>query len=117
MKIQFKLIPSLIMVGISLLVGYAFYSANSSEWQKWLMFGFASIEFLILLMGGFGIKYAEKGGSNITVLAVVFTIIAVIVQLVSTFAPFHIAPYIITNGILILIFIGIVYTLANALNN
>ena len=117
MKIQFKLIPTMIMAAISVLAGYAFYAANSSEWQKWLMFVLAALEFAILLIGGFGIRYADRGGANIAVLSIVFTILALIVQLASTFIPFHTAPYIIINGILTLLYLGITYALARALNN
>lgn len=117
MKIQFKLIPTLIMAAISILIGYAFYAANSSEWQKWFMFILAAVEFSILLIGGFGIKYADRGGANITVLSIVFTILVLIVQLISTFFKFYKAPYIIINGIIILIYLGITYALAKGLNS
>jgi hypothetical protein len=105
------------MTGISLLLGYVFFAANNAEWQRWLMFAVASVEFAVLLIGGFGIRYAERGGANITVLSVVFVVFAGIAQLLSTILMFHVAPYIIVNGILILVYIGIAYALTKALNN
>lgn len=117
MQIKCKLIPTLIMTGISLLLGYAFYSANSSEWQKWLMFALATIEFSVFFIGGFGIHYAEKGDGNISVVSVIFAIAAVICQLIATFTKFHTASYIVVNGIIVLIYFGIIYALAKALNS
>ncbi|MGN0729657.1 hypothetical protein [Treponema sp.] len=108
--------PTLIMAGISVLAGYDFYAANSSEWQKWLMFAISTVEIAVFLIGGFGIKYADRGGINITVLSVIFLATTLIVQIVSTFAPFHLAPYIIINGIFILLYAGIAYALAKALD-
>lgn len=112
---RLKVVPAIISLGIALLIGYGFYAANQNEWQKWLMFGFAAVEFFILFGGGFGLKYAERGNANITVLSVLFAVFALIVQLVSTFLPFKAAPYIIVNGILVLLYVGIAYALAKAL--
>ncbi len=111
---KMKVVPAIISVGIALLIGYGFYAANRSEWQRWMMFGVCAVEFLVFLVGGFGIRYAERGNMNITVLSVVFAVIALIVQFVSTFLLFRTAPYIIVNGILVLVYIGIAYALAKA---
>lgn len=111
-----KTIPSIICAGIGLLAGYGFYAANSSEWQKWIMLAVASVEFIVLLCGGFGVKYAERGGANIVALSVVCTIIALVLHLIFTLATFHLAPYIVLNGILLLIFIGVTYAIAKSLN-
>lgn len=113
MKVKF--IPTLISVGIGLLIGYGFFAANSSEWQKWLMFAFTAVEFSSFFVGGFGIKYAERGGVNITVLSVIFLIAATVANLIFTFVPFATAPFVIVNGILLLVFIGITYAMARAL--
>ena len=113
MKIKF--IPTLISAALALLVGYGFFAANGQEWQKWLMFAVTAVEFIVLLVGGFGIKYAERGGANITVLSVVFIIVALVANLIFTFAPFATAPFIIISGILILLYVGIAYALAKAL--
>lgn len=117
MNIKIRVIPTIIMLGIALLIGYGFYAGNASESQRWLMFAISSLEFAVILIAGFGIRYADRGTVNITVLSIIIAIIALIIQLVSTFAPFHMAAYIIANGILILLFLGITYAFAHALNN
>ena len=113
---KIKLVSTLVSVGIAALAGYGFYAANASEEQKWLMFGVAAATFLILLVGGFGIKYAERGGTNITILSVLFTIAAIIVNVLATCLSFHAAPYIIASGIIVLLYIGITSAMAKALN-
>ncbi|MBQ4498292.1 MAG: hypothetical protein II973_12435 [Spirochaetaceae bacterium] len=112
---KIKLVPALVSAGIAALAGYGFYAANASEDQKWLMLGIATGTFLILLVGGFGIKYADRGDSNITVLSVLFTIAAIIVNVIATCLSFHFAPYIIASGIIVLLYIGITNAIAKAL--
>ena len=111
---KLKLVPALISVGIALLAGYGFFAANASEPQCWLMFAVTAVEFAAFFISGFGISYG-RGGSNVTVLAIVFAVIGVIANLIFTFAPFATAPYIIVNGILVLLYAGIAYAIAKAL--
>lgn len=106
----------LISVGIGLLTGYGFYAANSQEYQHRLMFAFLAIEFSVFFMCGFAIKYAERGNGNITVLSIVFVILALIANIIFSILPFSPAPFIIINGILLLVYAGIVYGLSKALN-
>ena len=115
MKVKFQLIPALISAGIAFLVAYGFFAANAKEWQRWLMFAVCAVELIVLFGSGFCLKYAERGNINIAVLSIVFIIIAMIVQLIATFIPFSAAPYIIVNGLLIMLYVGITYAIAKAL--
>lgn len=112
---KIKPVPALISLGIALLIAYGFYAANAREWQKWLMFAVAAIEFSVLLVGGFGIRYAERGGSNIAVLSAIFAAVSLIAHIIMTVAPFHAAPYIITSGTIVLLYAGIAHALAKSL--
>ena len=49
------------------------------------------------------------------VLSVIAAIVHLVINLVATFAPFRAAPYIIVSGIVLLIYIGIVYSMSKAL--
>ena len=111
-----KVIPLLISLGLAALAGYGFYAANGGEDGNTLMFAVAGVSFFIMLAGGFGIKYAERGGSNITILSVLALIVNLVVNVIFTLVQFKTAPYIITSGILILLYLSIVYALAKALN-
>lgn len=112
---KIKLIPFLIVLGISALIGYAFFAGNSGETYNWLQFLVSGLSFLIILEGGLGFKYAEQGGVNIVLASLIFGIVDVVVNLIFTFAPFKVAPYIIISGILVLLDIGTVYGLSKAL--
>ncbi len=111
-----RVIPLLITLGIAALAGYGFYAANGGEDCSGIMFAVSGVCFAIMLACGFGIKFADCGGGNITVLSVLAFIAAVVVNVIFTFTPFRTAPYVITSGILLLVYIGIVYALAKALN-
>lgn len=111
-----KTVSALVSVGIAALAGYGVYAANASEEQRWIMLGVSAVTFLVLLVGGFGIKYADRGGSNITILSVLFTVAAVIVNVVASLGAFHLAPYVIASGIIVLLYVGIVSAMAKALN-
>ncbi len=109
---KIKIIPTLIVIGIALLIGYTFFAANNTEWQKWLMFGLSSIEFLIFLEVAFGIELESRKAINLIIVSIIFIIIALIDQILFSILRFTMAPYIIVNGILSLTFIGIVYSLS-----
>lgn len=112
---KIKVVPFLICVGIALLSGYGFYAANSHEWQRWMMFVVASVSFFGILAGGFGINFQDgRNAVSIVTLSVVCVIINLIINLIATLATFHAAPYIISSGILLLLFIGISYAIAKA---
>ncbi|MBP5176128.1 MAG: hypothetical protein ILP07_09490 [Treponema sp.] len=116
MKIRF--IPLLICIGIAALVGYGFFAANASDGNNasWIMLVVSTICFFVPLAGAFAIKYKENGSAvGIIALSMVCLIIQLVINLISTFAPFHAAPYIIFSGILVLIYTGITYALSKAL--
>ena len=113
MKIKF--IPALISAALALLIGYGFFAANGHEWQRWLMFAVTAVEFIVLLVGGFGIKYAERGGANVTALSIVFIIATLVANLIFTVLPFVAPPFVIVSGILILLYVGIAYAIAKSL--
>lgn len=52
---------------------------------------------------------------SIIVLSVICTIIHLVINLIATIAPFHVAPYIIFSGIVLLSYVGIVYGMSKAI--
>ena len=115
---KIRLVPALIMAGISLLAGYGFYAANAHGGNAdcWIMMVTSAICLFVALAGGFCVKYGEGGSSvGIAVISVIAVIVHLIINLIATFAPFHVAPYIIFSGIILLIYIGIVYAMSKSL--
>ncbi|MBO4509443.1 MAG: hypothetical protein J5747_12515 [Spirochaetaceae bacterium] len=113
-----KLVPTLIIAGISALIGYGFYAANSNDGNAgcWIMLAVSAVSLFVTLGGGFGIRYKESGSAvNIVVISVIFSIVELIINLISTFATFHVAPYIIVSGTVLLVYVGIAYAMAKAL--
>lgn len=115
---KIRVVSTLILAGISILAGYAFYAANVHDGNagRWIMMVCSAVTLFVSLAGGFGIRYGARGsGVGIMVLSVIAAIVHLVINLVATFAPFRAAPYIIVSGIVLLIYIGIVYSMSKAL--
>ncbi|MEE1212728.1 MAG: hypothetical protein UHO11_09560 [Treponema sp.] len=90
---------------IAALIGYGFYAANSTEHLVWLLCSGAGITSALTLTGIFGISTKGRtGGINITALSSIFFVVFLISNLVFTFTKMKLAPYVIINGILLLIY-------------
>ena len=81
---------------IAALIGYGFYAANSSESFVWLLCSGAGITSVLTLTG--------TGGINITALSSIFFVLFLICNLVFAFTAVKVAPYVIINGILLIIY-------------
>jgi hypothetical protein len=107
----------IIAIAIAALSGYGFFAANGGEnYQLVLTIG-ASLVLFVTLGGTIAIKSATGRGSvaNIRVLSAVFLVLFVVEQVLFSFVPFHLPPYIIITGILLLIYILIAYAVGKAL--
>ena len=90
---------TIIAILLAALIGYGFYAANKTETYV-----------LLLTVGSMGIStIGRTGGANIKVLSGIFFILFIISNLVFAFTTIKIAPYIIVNGMLGLIYATIVY--------
>lgn len=108
MKGNFFLI--IIAVLISALGGYGFFAANSAEQYVLLLSIGSGICFAVTLIGLLGIKTeAKSGGANIKALSAIFVVLFLISNLIFSFIAIKVAPYIIINGILLLIYAICVY--------
>lgn len=100
----------IIAILVSALGGYGFYAANSAEIFVLLLSIGSALCFAITLIGLLGIKTeAKSGGTNIKVLSAIFFVLFLISNLIFSFTAIKIAPYIIINGILLLIYLVCVY--------
>ena len=108
MKANFFL--SILSVLISALAGYGFYAANSGEQFCLLLAIGSGLCFAITLIGALGIKIEGRSGNiNFRIVSIIFFSIFLLSNLIFGFAGVKIAPYIIINGILLLIFAIIEY--------
>ena len=106
---KFNVFLSVIAVLIAGLIGYGFYAANSGEGFVWLLCSGAGITSALTLTGIFGISTKGRtGGINIRALSSIFFVLFFICNLVFAFTAVKLAPYVIINGILLIIYtIGI----------
>lgn len=112
MKINF--VQTIIAIAVSLLVAYGLYSFHDSENRILLSVG--SFVFLVTaLIMTIGTSFElPRTTTNIRVVSGIFFAIAMISNLIFTFINFSVPSYIIINGILLLVFILIVYSINKA---
>lgn len=95
---------------ISVLAGYGFFAANSGEPYTLLLSVGSGLCLAISLVGTFGVKIEEKSANiNFKVVSAIFFVLFLITNLIFGFVGVKIAPYIIINGILLLIYAIIEY--------
>jgi len=112
MKINF--VQTIIAVGVSLLIAYGLYSFHDGENKILLSVGsFAFFAVTLTLTIGTRFEHSRTT-TNIRVVSGIFFVIALISNLIFTFINFVIPIYVITNGILLLVFILVVYSIQKA---
>lgn len=112
-----RVVPALIAFGVSALAGYGFYAANARDAGNgaWVMLAVSAVSFFVTLGGGFGIRYKEgESGVGIIALSMVAAVVHLVINLVATFVPFRAAPYVIASGMVLLVYVGIVYAMSRA---
>lgn len=111
---NFNLLKSTISVGVSALISYGFYIFHESNTKIYLVVG--SFIFLSLsLMLSLAVSFEESRTTGmIRTAAALFFVIAFLSNLLFTLMGFSPETYVIVNGVLFLIFILIVYSIARA---
>jgi len=111
---KLKLVPALIALAIAALIAFAMYSFTTGLNKQLIALG-SFLFVAVTLFSAIGVSYDHKRtGTNIRALAMVFFFIALISNIGFVYFSFSQALYIITNGILLLVFILISYTIAAA---
>ena len=111
---EINIVQTIIAIAVSLLAAYGLYSFHNSENKILLSVG--SLVFLATTLTftiGTSFEQSRKT-TNIRVVSGIFFVVAIISNLVFTFIKFSIPSYIITNGLLLLVFILIAYSINKA---
>jgi len=112
MKIDF--IKTLIAIAVSLLIAYGLYSFHESE-NKILLSAASFVFLAITLILTIGASFElPRTTNNVKVVSGIFFAIALISNLIFTFINFSVPSYVITNGILLLVFVLIAYSILKA---
>jgi len=112
MKIDY--IKTIIAIAVSMLIAYGFYSFQHSENSQLLVF----TSFIELLLAGFfvlGLRFEQsRTTTNIRVVSTIFFFVFLFSNITFSFFEFSKQVYIITNGLLVLTSILIIYSLLKA---
>ena len=112
MKINF--VQTIIAIVLSLLISYGLYSFHDSENKILLSLG-SFIFLAVTLVITIGVNFEQsRTTTNVRVVSGIFFVIAFVSNLLFSFFTFSTPSYIITNGILLLIFVLISYSINKA---
>ena len=112
MKLNF--VQTIIAIAVSLLIAYGLYSFHHSENKVLLSLG--SFVFLATtLVITIGVNFEQsRTTTNVRVVSGIFFVISLASNLIFSFFTFSTLSYVITNGILLLIFVLIAYSINKA---
>ena len=116
MKVNY--ITLVIAFAIAALMGYALFAMNGAETDIPLANALGGgIVLFITLAGAISVSSTDAKGStvNIRVLSIVFFLVLLVEQLIFSFVPFKLPPYIIVTGILALIYVLIAYAIGKSM--
>jgi hypothetical protein len=109
MKINF--LQTIIAIAMSLLIAYGIFSFHVFENKLLLSTGsFVFLSASLILTMGTSFEL-PRTTTNVRVVSGIFFIMALISNLVFTFIDFTVPSYVIINGILLLVFISIEYSI------
>ncbi len=112
MKVNF--VQTIIAIAVSLLIAYGLYSFHDIENTMLLFAGsFVFLAATLVMTIGTSFKF-PRTTTNIRVVSGIFFAVALISNLIFTFINFSVPSYVIINGILLLVFILIAYSINKA---
>jgi hypothetical protein len=106
----------LISLAIAALIAFGFYNGNKGETYVLLITIGSGLLGFITLAGILAVNFDVKGGTgNFRIVSVLFFVITLISNLIFNFLNFSLTPYVMVNGILLLLYILIEYGIIRAL--
>jgi len=115
MKIKINAVQTIIAIAISALFAYGFYSFHLFSDTKILLSAGSFLFLAATLTLAIGTRFQQpRTTANIRVVAGIFFVVAFVSNLSFLFMRFSTPTYIIINGILLLIFVSITYTIGKA---
>lgn len=112
MKLNF--IPTIIAVGISALIAYGFYSFQSTDNKLLLSLGgfvFLALTLVLTIGANFDLP---RTTTNIRTVSGIFFVVSLASNLTFSFFNFSTPIYVIINGILLMTFTLIIYSISRA---
>lgn len=111
---KINLVQTIIAIAVSALIAYGLYNFHDGENQILLSVGsFVFLASTLVLTIGTSFQL-PRTTTNVRVVSGIFFAVALISNLIFTFVEFSVPSYVITNGILLLVFILIAYSINKA---
>lgn len=106
---KIKVIPLIIVLGLAALMAYGLFSFCKND-NALLLAIVGGIMLFVALTAAFGVSFEPHRTSvNIKVTSIVFFLLALISNVIFAFVQFSVPLYIVINGLLLLIWLLIVY--------
>jgi hypothetical protein len=106
---KFNIVTTFIALCLSALIAFGFYSFNDNALKAALCIG-SFILISITLVMAIGIRFNNyRGNINIRATSVTFFVAALVSNLIFSFVVFSLPAYIVTHGILLLLYLLVVY--------
>ena len=111
---KIKVIPLIIVLGISAIIAYGLFSFCKND-NALLLAIIGGIMLFVTLAATFGVSFEPHRTSvNIKVTSIVFFLLALISNVIFAFVHFSVPLYVIVNGIILLLWLLIVYGINRA---
>jgi hypothetical protein len=105
-----------IAFGIAALIAFGLNSAYRGEGSDvWLLTIGAGLTLFITLGGMLALSSPHGGSANIKIVSGIFLVLLLLEHIIFTFAGISLTPYILITGILMLLYVLIVYSIIRAL--
>lgn len=112
---KINIIPSVIAIALAALLGYAVYSVAGDNPNKETAFAVSGVCFLICFLLGFGVSYEDsRKGISLNILSLISAIIMAISQFCFACYGINFRPYIIVNGVILLLYLLVFYGVYNS---
>lgn len=112
---KIKVIPTIIAAAICALIVYGLFGLSKTHGQE-LLFAIGGFVCLFPTLGTcLGVRFErERTSANIAVIGGVFFVIQLVCFLVFTFVSFSTPTFVVVNGIILLLFLLVAYSVAKA---
>lgn len=112
---KIKVIPAIIAFFVNLLIAYGLFHACHYDSRAWLLSVVSGIALLIPMLACFSVSFQpSRTSANIKVVSAVFWVVILIADIIFSFFQFSIPLFIITNGLLLLLWLLIAYLIGQA---
>jgi hypothetical protein len=112
---KFNAVLLIIAFAIAALAAYGFFAGNDGETYRMVIAIGSGVSLFVTLGGVLAISAESGSTANIKVVSALFFITLLVENLIFSFTAIRLAPYIIVTGILLLIYVLIIYAITRTL--